>query len=138
MVGYLKYVLENCKFALSELCNVNRELNLGMNLNSSADVNRLGGLDRMIKDYLIIRVAGMFDKDSRTVSLKNTFPGNSEIESIEKEEIIKKILENRNRFVAHSDRDYISDGDFIISTGDICSSNLKELLGRLERLLSSQ
>ena len=135
MNGYLKYVIENCKTAFDELCRTNKELINGMRTESNADVNRLGAFNRMIQDYLVIRVAGLFDKDNRTISFTNTFPKNQEVESIEQEEIIKKIIENRNRFVGHSDHDYISEGNFAIPTNEICGSNLKTLLEKLERLL---
>jgi len=135
MNGYLKYVIENCKTAFDELCRTNKELIDGMRTESNADVNRLGAFNRMIQDYLVIRVAGLFDKDNRTISFTNTFPKNQEVESIEQEEIIKKIIENRNRFVGHSDHDYISEGNFAIPTNEICGSNLKTLLEKLERLL---
>jgi len=135
MNGYLKYVVENCKTAFDELCKTNKELIGGMRPESSADVNRLGALNRMIQDYLVIRIAGLFDKDSRTISFNNAFPKNQEAESIEREEIIERIVENRNRFVGHSDHDYISEGNFAIPTNEICGSNLKTLLERLERLL---
>lgn len=135
MNGYLKYVVENCKTALDELCRTNKELIVGMSPESNADVNRLGALNRMIQDYLVIRVAGLFDKDTRTISFCNVFPQNQEIKEIEQEKIVKKIIENRNRFVGHSDNDYISEGNFAIPTNEICGSNLKTLLERLERLL---
>lgn len=135
MNGYLKYVVENCKTAFDELCRTNKELIIGMSPESSADVNRLGALNRMIQDYLVMRVAGLFDEDTRTISFCNAFPQNQEVESVEQEEIIKKIIENRNRFVGHSDHDYISEGNFAIPTNEICSSNLKTLLERLEKLL---
>lgn len=135
MKGYLKYVIENCEIAIDELCKINKELNEGMNPDSNADVNRLGALDRMIKDYLIIRVAGLFDKDTRTISFENLFGDDSELDSIKNENIIKDILEVRNRFVAHSDKNYIQQGNFSIETAKLCNSNLKILLGRLKNLV---
>lgn len=135
MKGYLKYVLENCEVALDELCKTNKELNERMRQDSNADVNRLGALDRMIKDYLIIRVAGLFDKDTRTISFENFLKNNTEIDSIKNEDIIKSILEIRHRFVAHSDKNYIQQGNFSIETGKLCNSNLKELLSRLKALV---
>ncbi len=135
MNGYLKYVVENRKTAFDELCKTNKELIVGMSPESNADVNCLDALNRMIQDYLVIRVAGLFDKDSRTISFCNAFSQNQEVGNIEQEKIIKKIIENRNRFVGYSDNDYISEGNFTIPTNEICSSNLKTLLERLERLL---
>ena len=135
MNGYLKYVVENCKNALDELCKANKELVVGMSLASNADVNHLGALDRIIKDYLVNRVAGLFDKDNRTISFNTAFPNNQEVKKIKREEIIKKVMENRNRFVAQSDHDYIFKDNFAMSTNEICESNLKSLLERLEQLL---
>jgi len=135
MNGYLKYVIENCKTAFDELCKTNKELIVGMSPELKTDVNRLGTLNRMIQDYLVIRVAGLFDKDTRTISFRNAFPENQEVESIRQEEIVKKIIESRNRFVGHSDNDYISKGNFVIPTNEICSSNLRSLLKKLEQLL---
>jgi len=135
MNGYLKYIIENCKTAFDELCIINKDLIAGMNSESNTDVNRLGALNRMIQDYLVIRVAGLFDKDNRTISFNNTFPKNQKVEKIEQEEIVKKIIENRNRFVGHSDYDYILEGNFAIPTNEICNSNLKRLLEQLEKLL---
>ena len=60
--GLLIYLLDNCIFAYDQLCKINNELIQGMSLDSNADVNYLGGLNRMIQDYLIIRVGGLFDK----------------------------------------------------------------------------
>jgi len=137
MKGYLKYVLENCEAALDELCRINKELNAGMSPDSNVDVNRLGALDRMIKDYLIIRVAGLFDKDTRTISFENLFEGNAELDSIKNENIIKEIIEVRNRFVAHSDKNYIQQGNFSIETAKLCNSNLKEILKSLQKLLKN-
>lgn len=136
MKGYLEYIIKNCEFALDELCKINKELNEGMSPNSNADVNRLGALDRMIKDYLIIRVAGLFDKDARTISFENFFRNNLEFDSIKNEDIIKSILEVRHRFVAHSDKNYIQQGNFSIETVKLCNSNLRELLSRLNALVN--
>lgn len=133
MKGYLKYVIENCETALTELCRVNIELRAGMNLDSTADVNRLGAYNRMIQDYLIVRIAGLFDKDSRTISFANSSVGNSIVESSRNEEIIQYILQMRNKFVAHSEKQSIEDGDFP-DTDKICNSNLKEILEKLKTL----
>lgn len=133
MHGYLKYVIENCEVAFTELCRVNGELRAGMNPDSAADVNRLGAYNRMIQDYLIIRIAGLFDKDARTISFANSFVGNLVVESARGEEIIKYILETRNKFVAHSEKKSIEAGDFP-ETDKICNSNLKGILERLKSL----
>ena len=135
MIGYLKYVVENCKIAADELCVTNQDLHEGMSADSTKDVSHLGALNRMIQDYLVMRVAGLFDKDTRTVSLHNALPENKTVKEIESEPIIKRIKENRNRFVAHSDFAYLKTEEFIIPTDEICSSNLRGLLEKLDGVL---
>lgn len=133
MNGYLKYVIENCEVALAELCRINGELRAGMSLDSNIDVNQLGAYNRMIQDYLIIRISGLFDKNARTISFANSFDGNPVVESAQNEEIIKYIRESRNKFVAHSEKKSVEAGDFP-ETGKICNSNLKEILSELKAL----
>lgn len=133
MNGYLRYVIENCEVAIDELCRINEKLLAGMSLDSSVDVNKLGAYNRMIQDYLIIRVAGLFDKDKRTISLANTFSDDSIFESARNEDIIKYILDTRNKFVAHSEEKWITDSNFP-ETNKICHSNLKEILERLKNV----
>ena len=135
MNGYLKYVIKNCETALEELCRINTELRAGMSPDSSADVNKIGAYNRMIQDYLIIRVAGLFDKDTRTASFANTFDNNPIFTSARDETIVKYILDTRNKFVAHSEKEWIENGNFP-ETDKICSSNLGEILKNLEGLLS--
>ncbi len=136
MIGYLKYVVRNCRTAVDELCTMNSELREGVNPDSTADINRLRAHERMVKDYLVIRVAGLFDKDTRAISLYNDLPKNRTVKEIESEPIIKKIKESRDRFVAHSDRDHIETEDFIVPTEEIYSSNIRDLLERLEKVLN--
>ena len=141
MNGYLKYVIENCKIAFGELCKINTELVAGMSLESNADVNNLGALNRMIQDYLIIRIGGLFDNTEyktkggvdEVISFKKLFSCNTDFENIKEQEIIKYIIEQRNNFVAHLNINFI-ENNFPI-TARICNSNLKELLEKLEKLL---
>lgn len=133
----LNYVLQNCIFAYNELCKVNIELNDGQRLSSDADVNYLGALDRMLKDYLIIRVAGLFDLDSKkqgVISFKKLFPNNENFKNIKNQKIIKYIICERNNFVAHLNQKHYIEKDFP-DTAKICNSNLRELLNKLCELL---
>ena len=134
--GFLKYLLENCLFAYSELCKVNKALVEGMSLASGADVNHLGAMNRMIQDYLIIRVAGLFDEDKQNrgvASFGKLFSDNDDFKKIKSEKVIKYIINQRHNFVAHNNQDH-TENNFPI-TAEICDTNLKELLERLERLL---
>jgi len=137
----LNYILENCFFAYEELCKVNKELIAGMNLDSSADVNHLGAMNRMIQDYLIIRVGGLFDKTEyraknggdEVISFEKLFSNNKDYQEIKEQEVVKYIIEQRHNFVAHTNKNHI-ENNFPI-TAKICNSNLKELLEKLQKLL---
>ncbi len=137
----LNYILENCIFAYDELCKVNKELVAGMKLDSNADVNHLGAMNRMIQDYLIIRVGGLFDKtehwanggDDKVISFEKLFSTDQNYQKIKSEKVIKYIIEQRNNFVAHTNKNHI-ENNFPI-TAKICNSNLKEQLMSLQNLL---
>lgn len=129
----LDYIIGNCIFAYDELCKVNSELIQGMNLNSKADVNHLGSMNRMIQDYLIIRVGGLFDRTKGVVSLVKIFAGKAEFEEIQNDEIIQYIIKQRHSFVAHNNRSHFKN-DFPI-TDKICNSNLRQSLLKLTALL---
>lgn len=137
----LNYILENCIFAYDELCKVNKELVAGMSLNSNTDVNHLGAMNKMIQDYLIIRVGGLFDKtehrvnggDDEVVSFEKLFSDNRDYQRIKSEEVIQYIINQRHNFVAHTNKNHI-ENNFPV-TAKICDSNLRELLQNLQKLL---
>ena len=139
--GILNYILENCIFAYDELCNVNKELVEGMRLDSNADVNHLGAMNRMIQDYLIIRVGSLFDKTEHkakrgvdeVVSFEKLFSDNQDFQKIKGQEIVKYIIEQRHNFVAHTNKEHV-EHNFPI-TAKVCNSNLKEQLVSLRNLL---
>lgn len=135
MRGYLRYIIQNCITALDELCAVNEQLQTEMSPDSDGDVNRTGALNRMIQDYLIIRVAGLFDRDDRTISFYTEFPNNPTVNEMAGRDIIGKIKETRHRFVAHADREFINSGNFSIPTHEICASDLREILDALNNLV---
>jgi len=137
----LNYILENCIFAYDELCKVNKELVEGMSFDSNADVNHLGAMNRMIQDYLIIRVGVLFDKTEHktkggvdeAVSFEKLFSNNKDFQKIKEQEIIKYIIEQRHNFVAHINKKHVKN-NFPI-TSKICNSNLQEALFNLQNLL---
>lgn len=57
----------------------------GLSLNSNANIQQTGKLNRIIQDYLIIRVGCLFDK-----SVKKLFFNNQEFKNIEKD-ILEKL-----------------------------------------------
>lgn len=129
----LSYVLENCIFAFDELCRINKDLVRGMKPDSNADVNYLGAMNRMVQDYLIIRVGSLFDGSKGVVSFDKLFISNEDYKKMKEDKVIQYIIDQRNNFVAHTNRNHI-ENNFPI-TSKICSSRLKEILQRLRMLL---
>lgn len=137
--GLLVYLLDNCIFAYDELCKINKELIQGMDIRSNADVNYLGGMHRMVQDYLIIRVGGLFDKTKygksgidEVVSFDKVFSDNKDYKEIKKQAIIEYIINKRHNFVAHTNEKFE-----IPDSSKICESNLKEILLKLKTLVQS-
>lgn len=138
----LNYILDNCLFAYDELSRINKELVEGMRLDSKADVNHLGAMNRMVQDYLIIRVGGLFDTTEhkikggveRVVSFEKLFSENEEFKKIKDTGIIKYMKDQRHNFVGHNNQDHIENN--FPTTSKICNSNLKELLLQLKKLIN--
>lgn len=148
-VGILNYILENCLFAHDELCRINKDLVQGMSPHSNANVTHLGAMNRILQDYLIIRVGGLFDRteyrvkngtedgaDDEVVSLEKLLLGDKDFEDVKGREIIKYIINQRHNFVAHVNKKHIESSWPI--TEKICNSNLKELLENLQKLLKKR
>lgn len=137
--GYLEYVVDNCLVAYSELCSVNEQLREGMCATTvDVDVNKLGALNRMIQDYLIVRVAGLFDKRKDAISFESLFSCNKTYSNLRDKEIIQYIIRNRHKFVAHNDIISVNSGGHFPSTERICDPVLKEILESLKGLLHSE
>lgn len=142
--GRLKNLIGNCIFAYDELCRVNRELREELDkirrndFGSGVDFQHLGAMNRMIQDYLIIRVHGLFDKTEHmakggvdeVVSFEKVFSENKLYEDAKEQDIIKYIADKRHNFVAHTN---INSEDIVSS--EICDSNLKEILVGLKTLV---
>ena len=133
--GILSYILENCVFAYDELCQVNRDLINGMSPSSAADVNHLGAMNRMIQDYLIVRVAGLFDRTKGVVSLDKLFSGDAKYQAVKMNEVIQYIIQQRNNFVAHTNKSHIQN-NFPV-TERICKSNVRVLLVNFQALVKN-
>jgi len=141
--GMLIYLLDNCIFAYSQLCRINKELNKEHNkikrkdFSSTVDMNDLGAMHRMIQDYLIVRVGGLFDTtkypkkggDDEVVSFEKMYSGNNIYRVAKKQEIIEYIVDKRHNFVAHTNRKFN-----VPDSSKICNSNLKEILLSLKTL----
>lgn len=95
------------------------------------DINRIGDLHRMIQDYLIVRVAGLFDNDSRAVSFQNFCPNDSDYLLIKREPIIQYLIDFRHNFVAHSNLVRMQNGQFPETDSKILESNITEIFQKL-------
>lgn len=132
--GHLEYLIQNCATAFEELRRLNSELlKLFISDEEAEDINRIGALHRMVQDYLIVRVAGLFDAESYTVSFDIIFREDENYKRIKKEDIIQYIVRLRHTFVAHRHKKLV---DGLPETGKILESNLLDLLKELEALLT--
>ena len=103
---------------------------------ADADVGRIGNLHRIVQDYLIVRVAGLFDKRGGVISFEPWFKNNQVYKEIYQEQIIVDLIKLRHNFVAHNNQRNV-DGNAFPETQQILNSNLKPLLLRLRKLLNS-
>jgi len=128
------YILQNCQTAFEELKRLNSELLAMLNAASiTPEVNRIGDLHRMTQDYLIVRVAGLFDKDSRVASFANLCPQDQDYLNLKKELIILYLIDQRNNFTAHANLDRLQNGQHPESYKTL-QSNLYEVLQKLLQL----
>jgi len=94
------------------------------------NITHIGNLHRMIQDYLIIRIAGLFDNDTHAASFQNFCPNDSDYLIIKNEPIIKYLIEFRHNFCAHSNLMRMENGQFPETT-KILQSNIPEILQKL-------
>ncbi|MCR4314629.1 MAG: hypothetical protein NUV84_05290 [Candidatus Uhrbacteria bacterium] len=133
--GILEYIVENCERAFDELQRLNAELHAARAA-SDVDVGHMGDMHRIVQDYLVVRVAGLFDKRADVISFAKWFSDDSSYKQIQKEEIIQDLIKTRHNFVAHNNQENIN-RNFFPDTEKILNSNLRPLLERLKNLLKS-
>lgn len=135
ITGHLKYLLRNCQTAFSELKRLNEEFQKATwpNAPINIDVSRIETLHRIVQDYLIIRVVGLFDEKDYAASFEKEFSKEVIYEDIKQEEVIKYLKKLRGNFVAHK---HIK-SEFPI-TCKILNSNLEDILKKLDAILTSK
>lgn len=145
--GSLMYSIGNCKNAFRYLEETNKLLNEVYQIGPTTNLNELGHKDRVFKDYLILKIASLFDKNSKTLSLytldkflKNEIPTKSKDFSIGFKLIlsaygkhIDQIVATRHNVVAHSGEDGL---DNFMHTADLLSMPIPELLSEIEKLVA--
>lgn len=131
MKDALIYIIQNCQTAFEELKQLNSKLNSALDPSSiTPEINRIGSLHRMTQDYLIVRVAGLFDDDSRVVSFEKICAKDQEYRNLRKEIIIEYLIKLRHTFSAHANLARMQNGEFP-ETYKILNSNLNEVLQKL-------
>lgn len=136
----LQYLISEAKNTLDLLQRINKEIHRRIDerdLAPSSDLNAhdLGLCATALKSYLVITVGKMLDPNPRSCSFKTikwfTVSVVKElIEQIGKEEIIKKIMNDRHTWTAHLDS--VMKGT--VTRDEICNSNLSDLLNKLEKI----
>ena len=144
-VGSIQYGVGNCKNAYTYLKQKNEELNEAWRAPKTGNINELGHLDRGFKDYLILKIASLFDKRDDTLSLfslqkffKNNLPdqedlflpGFWEIQG-KYRDAIQKIVNARHKVVAHTGDKFF---DNLIHTEDLLTMPIMEMLKDIENL----
>ena len=145
--GFLFYSIGNCKNAFKYLKETNQELNEAWNSGKTNNLNELGEKDRVFKDYLILKIAGLFDSSKDTISLLNfayflekefsdgkQFFENLELIREKYKTIIERIIKNRHKVVAHTDDKELHN---LIHMQDLLDMPIPQLLKEIEDLLAS-
>jgi hypothetical protein len=145
--GFLFYSIGNCQNAFRYLKETNDQLNAAWRSGETSKLNELGQHDRIYKDYLILKIAGLFDKHSDTLSLPNfaaflerefsdgkRFAESLEVICSKYEDIIKQITANRHKVVAHAGREGLAN---LLYTQDLLAMPIPTLLKEIENLLAT-
>ena len=64
---YLKFQITKIKEALAILKENHQKLVDAMDIKSSINPNEYGRLDRILKEYIVIKVVALIDKDKHTL-----------------------------------------------------------------------
>ncbi|MEK9194848.1 MAG: hypothetical protein AAB975_00595, partial [Patescibacteria group bacterium] len=146
-VGSIQYTVGNCKNAFMYLKQKNDELNEAWRDGRTNNLNELGHLDKVFKDYLILKIAIFFDKCDDVISLfslQKFFQNNlsdredlflsgfAEIQN-NYQDTINKIVKVRHKTVAHTGDDFLYN---ILYTQDLLAMPVMELLKDIENLVA--
>lgn len=127
--GALRYFLGNCRFALDKLHEVNKKFRNA----DGKELNSLGREQRVLAEYLIVRLASLFDQNKKAVSFENLCSDNKKYKNIKHVPVIKYVIDMRHNFVAHANFRRMMDGNFP-SPAQLLNSNLRDLIEKLEKI----
>jgi len=131
---YLKFQITKIRQALAILKENSQKLMDATNVKSPINPNEYGRLDRIIKEYVVIKVAALTDKDRRTFSLIHL--KNSKIDSVLQKYavMLAMIKKNRDKAFGHHERNFLENEE-ILQTGDLFDLPLAEFLDEVEKEL---
>lgn len=89
-------------------------------------------IHRALWTALIIEVGRLFDfyDKKNTISFKKLDHLKKEINKCHGEAVIEKIIKTRNTFTAH----FSKNAEIVISAKEICDSNLRKILDKMDKL----
>lgn len=132
---YLKFQITKIKQALAILKKNSQNLMAAMDIASRVNPNEYGRLDRIIKEYIVIKVAALIDRDKRTFSLRHL--KNSKIDSVLQKYtgMLETIKKNRDKAFGHHEKNFIEKEE-IMQTGDLFDLPLTGFLDEVGKELS--
>ena len=105
-----------------------------MDIKSSINPNEYGRLDRILKEYIVIKVVALIDKDKHTFSLLHL--KNNQINTLLQKysEMLKTMKKNRDKAFSHHEKHFIENEE-IMHTDDLFDLPLIDFLDEVEKEL---
>lgn len=131
---YLKFQITKIRQALEILKKNRQNLMVAMDITSPINPNESGRLNRIITEYVVIKVTALIDKDKRTFSLFNL--NNKNLTSILKKynDMLMVIKKNRDKAFGHHEKNFIVNED-IMQAADLFDLPLLDFLKEIEKEL---
>jgi len=148
--GLLIYSLSNCGTAYEDLKETNKELLAMLNDKELRDdlqnLNKAGRYDRVLQDYLILKIRTLFDLDTRTLSfiqlaklllINNPEAGKRFIEDLkvigdQHQETLDHLFLIANKVVTHAENVKLEEA---LNTDELLKMPILQIVHDLEELL---
>lgn len=133
-IYFLKFQITRIKSSLVILRENNQAFVKAMQISSLQSPNKYGDLDRIIREFIVIKVYALIDKDRRTFSLRQLKNTNIDVILEKHKEMLAIIKENRDKAFGHHEKEFIMSGE-IISTLELLSLQLENFLDEIKKEL---